>query len=343
MSKATINDVADYVGVSKKTVSRVLNNEPNVSSKTQQKIQAAFDALNYSPSTQARGLASNKSFLIGLIYDNPNKNYVSDIQTGALEICNKEGYHLLIHPTDHESEDLLTNIQSMLNHSLLDGLILTPPFSDMSNLLSMLEAVDVPLVRIGSTNEHISGCVISNEEQASYDMTQHLISLGHTSIGFIKGHPHHNVSKLRFVGYKKALKANGISFDHQYVEEGDFDYRSGELCARKLLALEKPPSAIFASNDYMAAGVLKVASQKNISVPHQLSVTGFDDTPISRHIWPSMTTVKQPIIQMARLGLEMLIKIIQKQSIESMILEVNNTLIIRESSAPLQQNRNSDD
>lgn len=336
MQKVTINDVAEYAGVSKKTVSRVLNNEPNVSKNTNQKVRAAFEALSYRPSPQARGLASNQSFLIGLLYDNPNKSYVSDIQTGALKICDKQGYHLVIHPADHESNSLLDNLSHFISQSQLDGLVLTPPFSDMQPLLTMLDNINLPYVRIAPTiNLSSSICVTNNDQEAAYEMTQYLISMGHSLIGFIKGHPDHNVSRQRLEGYKSALKENNIAFDNNYLAQGYFDFKSGEQCARKLLALEPAPTAIFASNDYMAAGVLKVASQKNIAIPHQLSLTGFDDAPISRHLWPSITTVRQPVQEMASKALEMLIRLIRSDTPENQQQQFDSTVIVRESSAPV--------
>ncbi len=149
---------------------------------------------------------------------------MNDIQTGTLEVCNKEGYHLLIHPADHESDNLLNNLSDLLTQSQLDGLVLTPPFSDMQNLLNLLDKSTVPYVRIAPTNLlSKSLCVTNNDEQASYEMTQYLISLGHTEIGFIKGHPNHNVSKQRLSGYKSALIDNHITFKEEYVKQGLFD------------------------------------------------------------------------------------------------------------------------
>lgn len=335
MRKVTINVVAEFAGVSKKTVSRVLNNEPNVSSATKQKVQAAFEQLGYRPSTQARGLASNQSFLIGLVYDNPNKSYVSDVQTGALEICHSNGYQLIIHPTDHQSDELLDKLDNLLTDSRLDGLVLTPPFSDMQEIIDMLQQKQLPFVRIGPTVEFSSSpCVISNDVEASYEMTRYLISLGHTRIGFIQGHPKHNVSQQRLMGYQKALQEGAIEFCPEYVKQGFFTFSSGEDCARQLLSLANRPTAIFASNDYMAAGILKVASQRNISVPHELSVVGFDNAPISSYIWPSLTTIKQPVRQMASEALKMLINKVRKRSLESELVELNDELIVRDSSAP---------
>jgi LacI family transcriptional regulator len=338
LQKVTINDVARYAGVSKKTVSRVLNEEPNVSQNTKDKVRAAFLELGYRPSAVARGLATNQSFLIGLVYDNPNKSYVSDIQEGALRICNDRRYHLLIHPVDHESEGLLTNIEDLLNDSRLDGLVLTPPFSDMLPLLDRLEERKIHYVRIGPTlMKSRSPCVTSNDADASYQLTRYLISLGHTRIAMIKGHPDHNVSQQRLEGYQRALAESGLPVDSNYIQQGYFDFTSGEDCGRRLLNLPLPPTAIFASNDYMAAGVVKVASQKNISIPHELSIVGFDNAPITRHIWPSLTTIKQPIRAMAEQAVTLLIDSIRKRPVEQWQVQLDGELIVRESSSPLKR------
>ena len=334
MKKATINVVAEYAGVSKKTVSRVLNNEPNVSDKTTEKVKAAFEALSYKPSTQARGLATNQSYLIGLIYDNPNKDYISEIQTGALNLCHQVGYNLIIHPADFQSKEILDNLRNFIAQSQLDGLVLTPPFSDMQSLLNVLDEHDINYVRIAPTNLYFDSiCVTNNDQEISYKVTQYLISLGHQKIGFIKGHPQHNVSKQRFNGFQQAMSEAGLEVHDDYVTEGLFDFDSGEICAKQLLALRDPPTAIFASNDYMAAGVLKVANMMNISVPKQLSVTGFDDAAISRHTWPSITTVQQPVKIMAYKALELLVKQIRKEHLEHTHIQLDNTFLERESCA----------
>ncbi len=336
MKKVTINDVAKHAGVSKKTISRVLNNESNVSADTKEKVQRSFEILGYRPNPQARGLATNQSFLIGLLYDNPNKSYVTDIQTGSLETCQKENYNLVIYPEQHDAIDLLDRLRSLLNNAHLDGLILTPPFSDMKPLVEMLEQMQVNYVRIAPTLDFDrSPCVVSNDEDAAYQMTRYLISLGHSKIAFIKGHPEHNVSELRLNGYLKAMQEASIDIQDEYLEQGYFTFRSGEDCGRRLLNLKNPPSAIFSSNDFIAAGVLKVAAQRSVSVPHQLSVCGFDNAPISRYIWPSLTTVKQPIKAMAAEGVKLLIQTIRQKSLDFPISRFEDELIVRESSAPV--------
>ena len=332
MQKATINDVARYAGVSKKTVSRVLNNESNVSEVTKDKVEAAFKDLSYRPSQQARGLASNQSYLIALLYDNPNKSYVSDVQAGALSVCNQLGYHLVIHPFDHLHNNVLNDINRFIIQSNLDGIVLTPPFSDMKLLLDALDEHQIPIARIGATTElERSICIINNDEEVSYEITQYLISAGHTKIGFVSGRTDHNASVQRLQGYKSALTGNGIEIDERYITNGQFEFKASERCARQLMNLKSPPTAIFASNDFMAAAVLKVASQQNISVPHELSVCGFDNASISQYIWPSLSTVNQPIETMATTALQNLIKMIRKETIESTLIEFKSELLIRES------------
>jgi len=335
LHKVTINVVARHAGVSKKTVSRVLNNESNVTESTRRKVQAAIDELGYVPSVQARALARNQSFLIGLIYDNPNASYVADIQKGALKVCRQRGYHLVIHPTDHESSTLLEELEELLSTSRLDGLILTPPFSDRRDILQLLQQRHLPFARVAPT-QTASGSVdvISDDFDAAKKMTEYLISLGHQRIGFIKGHPDHPVSEQRLAGYRAALQAADIEFKADYVRQGYFNFRSGEEAARKLLSLTPLPTAIFASNDFMAAGVLKVASQKGLSVPHELSVAGFDDSPISRHIWPSITTVKQPVEAMAEQATDMLLAVIGRTGDAAPITHFVDSLVIRNSTAP---------
>lgn len=339
MKKITINDVARHAGVSKKTISRVLNAELNVSAKTREKVKKSFAELGYKPNPQARALASNQSFLIGLVYPSQSNSYVSNMQKGALERSRAEGFHLVIYPENHENENLVSQFETNLDSTNLDGVILTPPFSDMSGLLNLLKIKGVPVVRIGALSflNQIPS-VISNDVEASYDMCRYLISIGHHKIAFIKGRLDHGATEQRLEGYEKALKEAGIPLLDQYIQQGDFSFESGENCARQLLSLQTPPSAIFASNDYMAAGIVKVASQKGISIPHDLTVTGFDNAPASRYIWPSLTTIKQPITEMATEATRMLIRIIRKKPLENLCVTIRNELIVRESSAPAKTN-----
>jgi len=334
MSKATINSVAKYAGVSKKTVSRVLNEEPNVSSATREKVQQAFKDLDYRPNPIARGLAHNRSFIIGCIYDNPSKSYITRVQTGALSACHEKNYNLLIHPCELRGQALLDNIDALIRRTRLDGIVLTPPFCDKTEVLEFLKSKNIPYARVApGTLDDDSISVRSNDEQAAFEITELLISLGHKDIAFIKGHPDHSSTTLRFSGYLNALKKNNIEFKPELVDEGNFSYHSGEDSARKILSLDPKPSAVFASNDYMAAAVLKVASQLSLKVPEEMSIAGFDNAPIARHIWPGLTTIAQPVEQMTYTALSKLIEQFNEQDEKTPLHQetLEAQLIIRES------------
>ncbi|GAP75040.1 MULTISPECIES: LacI family DNA-binding transcriptional regulator [Pseudoalteromonas] len=342
MKKITINSVASYAGVSKKTVSRVLNNEPNVSDATREKVLKAFKELDYTPNPIARGLARNRSFIIGCLYDNPSKSYITRLQSGALAACHEHGFNLLIHPCELRAEALLENIEQLLQTSRLDGLVLTPPFSDHAELVAFLRKKGVPFARVASVKlDDDSISVRSNDEQGAFEITELLINMGHKDIAFIKGHPDHSATEQRFNGYRRALKQHGIEYQERLVEEGNFSYHSGADSARTILHLNPRPTAVFASNDYMAAAALKLATQMNLKVPDDISIAGFDNAPIARHIWPGLTTIAQPVEEMTRLAVDHLIEQINHATDEQqegeqrqpLQLTLEAELITRESTA----------
>lgn len=335
LAKATIKDVARVAEVSVKTVSRVLNDEPNVRPVLQEKVHAAVKALDFKRNPLARGLRGQQSFIITLLYSNPNPGYILELQNGALSQCIEQGYNLQIHPCDHNSPDLIKSVESITQYSTQDGFILTHPLCDNKELISLLDEKEIPFARISPfVQEHDSPYVMSNDEEAAFEMTKYLISLGHTQIGFIKGHPDFGATHKRYNGYQKAFEEMGLVLNDDYVKQGMFTFETGETCARQLLNQENRPTAIFASNDYMAAAVLKVAAQMKISIPAELSVVGYDDAPVSQQIWPSITTVKQPINQMADTVVKKLIKKIKKQPFEEFDTKFDCKLIIRNSTSP---------
>jgi len=337
MKKVTINSVASYAGVSKKTVSRVLNNEPNVSAATREKVLKVFKELDYTPNPIARGLAQNRSFIIGCIYDNPSKSYITRVQTGALAACQENNYNLLIHPCELRGEALINNIDQLLQSSRLDGIVLTPPFSDFAELVDFLKSKKIPYARVASAVlEDDSISVRSNDEQGAFEITEHLITLGHKSIAFIKGHPDHSATEQRFKGYRRALAIHGIEFEERLVEEGNLSYHSGVDSARSMLDLSPRPTAVFASNDYMAAAVLKLATQRSLSVTDDISIAGFDNAPIAHHIWPGLTTIAQPVEEMTKQAVTQLIAhIIQPQEVAYQVT-LEARLITRESTAQVK-------
>ncbi|AYV49201.1 transcriptional regulator [Caulobacter flavus] len=306
-AKVTIHDVARMSGVSIKTVSRVLNREPNVKADTRDRVQEAVAALNYRPNISARSLAGSKAYLIGVFFDNPSPAYVTDVQLGAIGRCRTEGYHLIVEPLDSEG-DVEEQVAPMLATLRMDGVILTPPVCDDARVLAVLDAEGVPYVRLSPDKDlDRSAYVRMDDMAAAYEMTAHLIKLGHKDIAFIKGHPDHGAAHLRYDGYAKAMADHGLAVREDRVAQGWFSFRSGFEAAETLLAGDDRPTAIFASNDDMALGVMAVANRLRLNVPETLSVAGFDDTPGAKVVWPQLTTVRQPIQAMAAAAADLLL------------------------------------
>ena len=331
--RSTITDVAARAGVSMKTVSRVLNGEPNVSAKTKEKVQMAAKDLKYAPNLAARGLASSKSYLIALLYDIPSPGYVTNIQKGATDACREHGYHLVVEPLDITSPQLLDNIEATLRRLPVDGVILTPPLCDNGEIVSILNTLKIPYIPVSPSALHgdVSSVSMDNVKGAQ-EMTKHLIDLGHKDIGFIKGHPRHNATALRFQGFRDAMRTSGIRINPDWIKEGLFTYESGIAAAKIMLCGAEKPTAIFASNDETAAGVIAIANRKGLSVPHDLSVCGFDDVPIADIISPRLTTVQQPVRDMGYQAAKLLLP---KDDDEDVLREYNldYKIIIRESTA----------
>ena len=336
MSRKTITDVAKAAGVAIKTVSRVLNNEPRVRPATRERVMAAVKALNYYPSLSARGLAGRRSCLIGLVYENPSPNYIMDVQNGAMARCREERFQLIMHHYNGRGADLATDIGRLVDQTHIDGLVLTPPLSSSKELIQALDARKLPFVRIAPNRlRHDSPFVDVDDMAAAQEMTEYLIGIGHRRIGFIVGNPDHYASGRRHEGYKAALKRHGIEYRDDYVKQGYFVFDSGLESGAALMSMPEPPTAIFASNDDMAAGVLMAAHQQGVKVPEQLSVAGFDDAQIARLVWPRLTTVFQPAYDLAYSATDMLLQLLKspRQGKSRMFAY---RLICRDSTGPLR-------
>ena len=333
--RPTIDDVARLAGVSIKTVSRVFNRAPNVRDTTREKVVAASKTLRYQPNLSARQLASNQTFTIGMLYEDPDpvkeNDYVTAVQSGSLQACREYGYHLMIHPCRAGSPGVLQEIIGL--HRQVDGLVVLQPLSDLQSLNQLLVENDVPSVRISQRPFGSVPWVSVGDADAAFEMTEHLLGLGHRRVGFIVGHPEHGQSHDRLAGYSLALAKRGVEFDDRLVEQGLFDHETGLACARRLLTSDAPPTAIFASNDSMAMGVLSAAHQLGFQVPKQLSVVGFDDSPLARHAWPPLTTVRQPIDEVARVATEELIRLLGGKSEGTIHHQLRAEVIRRESTA----------
>lgn len=295
--KATIKDVASHAGVSIKTVSRVINKETAVRQQTVDKVMAAVDALNYKPNAAARSLASSSSYVVGFIYDNPNAFYIIELQNGILDACSDLGYELMIHPCDSTSDDICEQLLKMVRHTRVTGLVLTPPFSEMQQVTETLTEAGVQFVRILSSDapeQDANNCIYVKDKSAAQALTQHLIDQGHKKIAYFTGNDSHNSSRLRQQGYLAAMQKNNLGPTEALIFEGDYSFESGAKRAREVLATPDRPTAIFAANDEVAAAVLFEARRMGVKVPEELSVTGFDDSPFSRQVWPRLTTMHQP-------------------------------------------------
>jgi len=315
-------------------VSRVLNLEPNVRPQTRERVLAATSELDYHPNLSARRLASKRSFVIGLLYDNPDSDYVMGIQEGTLAVCRTRDYHLLIHPCRTCAPSLVDEVLSLHRRSTVDGLILTQPVSDFEPLVTALIESDIAFVRI--SQRPCAGkysCISVDDEQAAFRMTDHLISLGHSNIGFIMGHPDHGSAHDRLKGFRASLHAHGIPCDRAPIEQGLYTFDSGYACAQRLLALEPRPTAIFASDDHMAMGVLTAAYERGLAVPAELSVCGFDDTPMARYVWPPLTTARQPILEVARVAAECLLNVLNGKELGARQVTLESKLVLRGSTA----------
>ncbi|HET7086692.1 MAG TPA: LacI family DNA-binding transcriptional regulator [Rhizomicrobium sp.] len=334
----TIHDVARHADVSPMTVSRVINGESNVREETRARVMTSIAALRYKPNQAARSLATAETTHIGILYANPSANYLSEFLLGSLEQSSLSGCQLVIEKCE-AAESEVEAIERLVKGGI-DGVILPAPLCDSEETLNAVRGAGLPavLVASGKPAADLSAVSINNFE-ASRAMTRHLLELGHRRIAFINGHPNQTGTGQRFHGYVEAMTEAGLSVDADLVAQGSFTYRSGLEAAERLLDGGKP-TAIFASNDDMAAATMAVAHRRGLDVPRDLSVTGFDDTPLAVTVWPPLTTIHQPIVEMAREAVRLLIGQIRgrRAGSEPQVAHrmLKFTLVKRDSCAPLE-------
>lgn len=304
---ATLDDVAALAEVSAKTVSRVVNEEAGVRSATRERVLRAVEMLDYKPNLNARVLAGDRSFLIGLFCGRPG-GYLSDFQAGAAARCVDSGYHLLVEPWDRESPQTARRMTGLLRQLRLDGVILLPPLSDDRLICNTLHDSGIPMVRIEPREYSADSPSIGVDDYlAARCLTRHLLDLGHRRIGFILGRPGHGATEKRHRGFVDEMHDRKVPVDSTLLATGNFEFADSALAAEKLLDRAHPPTAIFASSDDTAAAVISVAHRLNLDLPADLSVVGYDDAPIASMIWPLLTTVRQPVVSMARVAAGLII------------------------------------
>ena len=302
----TLLDVARHAGVSPMTVSRVINNNKSVDDKLRSRVKASIEALNYSPNLVGRSLRTSGSYQLGMLHSNPSSAYLNQFLVGALQQSSVTGSTLVLEPCGGLNSQ--RGAVERLLGARVDGVILPPPLCDSKAALNHLREEGVAIVAFatGRPVEGISSVRIDDYEGARV-MTEYLIQLGHRKIGFIEGDPKHTPAALRSAAFFATMEEAKLEVPPARVAQGLFTYRSGLAAAERLLKCKDPPTAIFSSNDDMAAAVISVAHGLGLKVPEQLTVCGFDDTPVATTVWPELTTIHQPVMQMARAAVSLLI------------------------------------
>ena len=339
----TIKDVAAEAGVSLQTVSRVINDGPNVRPAIEERVRTAIEKLGYVPSLAARRMAGKKSYLLLALNDRDRTiegwqsgdgtDWVDQMLLGGMLKCAEHGYRMIFELVDTHSSNIERELTSALGALHPDGIILTPPHGDNRVITDMLIGRRIPFARIGSKRPGPGFRIAMDEEAAAMAATNHLVELGHRRIGFITGSEEYALSDERLQGYREAMRKAGLE-QHSMLAQGDFTFGSGAEATRRWLALPQPPTAIVASSDQMSLAALDVAKSCNVDVPRQLSIVSFDDTPIVKFSTPPLTAIRQPIAEMAARAADLLIGANTGEAASDDIAILPFELIVRGSTAP---------
>ncbi len=332
---ATLVDVAQMAGVSRMTVSRVINDDARVREPTRLAVQAAIRELNYQPNLMARNLVMSGELRIGVIYSNPSAAFMSDFLIGVFEEATNAGARLILLRGESGQAPAPQDLQRLLRAGV-QGVVLAPPLGESAVVLDILRAADLPVAVVAAGLPAADAINVRiDDRQASHALARHLLDLGHRRIGFIAGNPDQTASAVRLEGARAAVAA--VEGAELVLAQGAFTYASGLRAAEQLLDADPPPTAIFASNDDMAAAAVSVAHRRHLDVPADLTVVGFDDTTVATTLWPPLTTVRQPVRQMAAVALDRLMRALRSpepsaEAVADYVLE--HALIERDSSAP---------
>ena len=300
-SKPTINDVARIAEVSKKTVSRVINKSPLLSEKTRERVEKVIADIGYVPNPQARALALRRNFVIAAIHDNPNAQFLVNVQQGILEGLEGSDFNLMVKPVDRQSPTIEEDIRDFLERQRPYGVVLLPPVSENDAIARLCDDLGCRYVRMGSVKlDEAEHTVSSNDREAVREAVGYLIAKGHRRIALIEGPQGFTSPQERRAGFEEALDDAGLELDESLVRPGSYTFESGVSAGQSLVDMDDRPTAIFACNDEMAIGAMIAARRSGLLIPEDLSIVGFDDTPLSSHVWPSLTTVHWPIVDMAR-------------------------------------------
>jgi len=341
--QVTIRHVAADAGVSLQTVSRVINNAPNVRPEVLQRVQASIDKLGYVPSIAAQRLSGSRSYLILALNDRDRTiadwrerqgaDWIDQMLLGGMLKVAEYGYRLMFELVDTHDDHVERELRATLAALQPDGVILTPPHSENAQITGLLEEVGMIFARIGSVQAGAGIALSMDEEGAGAMATRHLADLGHRRIGFISGASEYSLSKRRATGWRSEMTRRRLSTKGLFAR-GDFTFESGVAATKALLDLPHRVTAIVASNDRMALGALAVAHERGLEIPEDLSLLSFDNTPVVRFTRPPLTAIDQPVAELAAEAVEMIIRSLRREDIPNQPLIVEAGLVERQSTAP---------
>ncbi|HYC96046.1 MAG TPA: LacI family DNA-binding transcriptional regulator [Sphingomicrobium sp.] len=335
----TIVDVAQAAGVSAMTVSRALNSGGKISEQTRASVLRVIEELGYTPNPSARSLAAGRPNQIGFVYSGITVAFLKNFLAGAVARARQTDNQLVVETCDLNDETSQREAARRMANADVRGVILTPPISESSPLVEELQRLKIRFASVAVANPSDNPLTVRiDHRRAAAEITRHLVELGHRRIGFVRGNPAYQSATERELGFRDALKAAGIDPADCPVVQGYYNLESGIAAAERLVQLQPRPTAIFASNDDMAAGVIYVAHQRGIAVPSDLTVVGFDDMETALIVWPQLTTIRQPVAQMAASAIDLLLDDLEKQdqglppTTAEIVLDYE--FIVRNSSAP---------
>lgn len=314
----TIKHVAAEAGVSLQTVSRVINNGPNVRPEVRERVNAAVEKLGYVPSLAAQRMGGSRSYLLLALNDRDRTiegwrlgegtDWVDQMLMGGMLECAEHGYRMIFELVDTHSSNVEREIQAAISALHPDGVILTPPHSDNALIINLLTQLGLPFARIGSVVPGPGFTITMDDRAAGKVATEHLLDLGHTRVGFITGSDEWAISGARLEGYKAALAERGLALDEALIGQGDFSFESGVAAMEAFYKLASPPTAVVGSNDQMSLAALRVATARGLKAPDQLAIVSFDDTPIVKFSNPPLTAIVQPVAAMTAEAARLLIR-----------------------------------
>jgi LacI family transcriptional regulator, galactose operon repressor len=332
--RATIREIAELAGVSIATVSRVVNGREDVSAQTRELVQRIVRERGYMANRSARALSGGRTGLIGATVPMVHYPYFSQLVGGAAEALYEQDMRLVLCPTLHEHEREVSLLERLM-HGTTDGAVIILPEESSDELVALLNhgyrfVVIDPMMPLNERIPAVSAAHAAGADQAM----KHLLSIGHTRIAAITGPRGMKATEDRRRGYYAALATAGLVPNPELEVDGNFEISGGVSAAQQLLDLSEPPTAIFAFNDNMAIGAMQEARARAVRVPEDLSIVGFDDLEEAAIVTPALTTIRQPLAEMGRIAVSLLMRLLENQRLEALHVELGTRLVVRDSTAP---------